>query len=94
MGQFWNYYGIRGQFGIQRKEGRKVAHHRRDGQRRPRNNVGAALPHRCMESGMLLGEEERRRQGFLEKSSEKKEMSVEKLIGEGWTKILVQGFEA
>ena len=32
-----------------------------------------------MESGMLLGGEERRRQVFLEKSGEKKEVSVEKL---------------
>ena len=48
-----------GQVGRQREEGKKAAHRRHGGQRRPRKNLGTALPHRCMESGVLLGGEKK-----------------------------------
>ena len=50
-----------------------------------RKNVGKTLPNFCMESGVLLGEEggfKGDTNVFLEKDDEKKEVSVEKLIGE------------
>ena len=43
--------------------------------------MGIALPNRCMESGVLLGGDQRRSQGLLEKCGEKIEVNVEKLEG-------------
>ena len=68
-----------------------MAHRHHGGQKRQRKNVGAAFQNRCMESGVLLGGDQRRRKVFLEKGGEKKEVSVEKLIGEDgprfWFKV-------
>ena len=59
-----------------------MAHHHRGGQKRSEKNVGPLSRITAWKAGCFWEESKGDAKVFLEKSGEKKEVSVEKLIGE------------